>query len=389
MPYADSPLEPILKWPGGKQGELEIILSNLPPTVDRYFEPFLGGGAVYLNMSPTIPALVNDKSSDLIDLYHFVAENSAEFFSTLENIDRTWQELEQFLIEHGKLTTLYEDYRNNTVSEAELKKRVTVFVQNATPIFENMFAPHLLQRFDIFLKEATRAVVDKMVRMKKLEATKGTLPIGDVESNIEGALKAALYYYIRDLYNRYPASREQRAAFFYFLRENAYAAMFRFNKQGHFNVPYGGLSYNKKRLRVKIQKMRNPTLQRRLQNTIFANDDFLEFLQKHHPTEEDFIFFDPPYDSEFSSYDQNIFDRSDQIRLAEYIITCKANIMLVIKSTEFILSLYGNSHLKVLPFDKTYMYTIKERNNRDVTHLMITNYSVPEVIPVNLCGLTV
>ena len=41
-------LSPFIKWPGGKTQELPIIQKNLPKKINRYFEPFLGGGSVYL-----------------------------------------------------------------------------------------------------------------------------------------------------------------------------------------------------------------------------------------------------------------------------------------------------------------------------------------------------
>ena len=54
--------------------------------------------------------------------------------------------------------------------------------------------------------------------------------------------------------SRYNAARlagrwdEIRGADFLFLREYAYAAMFRYNRRDEFNVPYGGISYNRKSL---------------------------------------------------------------------------------------------------------------------------------------------
>ena len=39
-------LSPVIKWAGGKKAELNI-LPNVPDQFDRYFEPFVGGGAVY------------------------------------------------------------------------------------------------------------------------------------------------------------------------------------------------------------------------------------------------------------------------------------------------------------------------------------------------------
>jgi len=48
--------------------------------------------------------------------------------------------------------------------------------------------------------------------------------------------------------------------------------------------------------------------------------------------------------------------------------------MLVIKSTDFIRSLYFDKGVNIKEFDKKYLWTIKERNVRDVVHLMVSNY---------------
>src|SRR5690606_17743331 len=133
----------------------------------------------------------------------------------------------------------------------------------------------------------------------------------DIQDNLEGALKASFYYYTRHLYNysaKFRLSESQHAAIFFFIRENAYASMFRFNKAGHFNIPYGGIAYNRKNLRLKVEKFEHNNLLARLQNTIFDSLDFLDFLEKFPPRTGDFIFLDPPYDSEFSSYDKNLFE---------------------------------------------------------------------------------
>ena len=48
--------------------------------------------------------------------------------------------------------------------------------------------------------------------------------------------------------------------------------------------------------------------------------------------------------------------------------------MLVIKSTEFIMSLYKNEKLKISAVDKKYNVSFMDRNVKDVTHLVIRNY---------------
>jgi DNA adenine methylase len=380
-------LEPIIKWPGGKQGELSLILPRLPSSMNTYFEPFLGGGAVYFNIPSSIPAFVNDRSTDLIDFYQCIAQDDPAFFSTLERIDVSWEGLSRFISDNAPcLVNLYMQYRDEVSSSSELGAKISDIVLSSKEYFQTLFTAKFSYNLEFFLKESINAIRDKIIRMKKLEMQKGQLPTIDIQNNLESALKSAFYYYVRHLYNystRYTLPLTEHSAFFYFLRENAYAAMFRFNRAGQFNVPYGGISYNRKRLQTKIEKIRANGLHKRLHNTKFANLDFLEFLRKHPPQVGDFVFFDPPYDTEFSAYDQNSFGRSDQERLAEYVINeCKANVMLVLKSTEFILSLYSKNNLNLQSFDKTYMYTIKERNIRDVTHVMITNYPTIERLPL-------
>ena len=63
------------------------------------------------------------------------------------------------------------------------------------------------------------------------------------------------------------------------------------------------------------------------------------FFRIHEPGEEDFVFLDPPYDSEFSTYAGNEFDRRDQERLADFLLNrCRARFMLVIKNHAELLS---------------------------------------------------
>lgn len=103
--------------------------------------------------------------------------------------------------------------------------------------------------------------------------------------------------------------------------------------------------------------------------------DFEVFLQQYRPGTDDFIFLDPPYDSEFSTYARNPFDSGDQARLAQYLLTrCEAKFLLVIKNTPAISRLYGGQGLNVRAFAKKYAVSFQDRNNRQAEHLLISNY---------------
>ena len=204
----------------------------------------------------------------------------------------------------------------------------------------------------------------------------------DLLANVEGSLRSSFYMSVRSRYNsaRLAARMDGfRLADFLFLREFAYASMFRFNARGEFNVPYGGVSYNRKTLSGKADVLFGEATRERLASTVFRCQDFEPFLAAACPGPDDFVFVDPPYDSDFSAYDNRPFGPSDQRRLADALSRLPARVMVVIKDAPAIRDLYPSERWHVLEAAKTYMWTIKSRNDRAATHLMITNY-VPEAI---------
>ena len=372
-------ISPLIKWPGGKSGELNIILNNLPNQINNYYEPFLGGGAVYFSLDSSIPSYVNDISTDLIDFYRCISKEDALFFSTLNNINIVWESLEDFVSNNcNELVDIYSDFRTSSNPIEFYSSRIDSYLSGKVDSILNLISSSFDYNADLFIYEFTNRFLQKLRRMKKVEDSRGLMPLSDIRNNIEGSFKSSFYYYLRHIYNHrkdYKIPISINSAIFYFIREHAYASMFRFNKQGHFNVPYGGISYNRKDFSRKVQKLSTQKLMDRFRYTTFESLDFIDFLKMYPPAENDFIFFDPPYDSDFSEYDQNSFTQSDQERLSDYIIhECLGKFMLIIKSTDFILSLYNNSGLNINAYDKKYLWTIKERNNRDTTHLIITNY---------------
>ena len=48
--------------------------------------------------------------------------------------------------------------------------------------------------------------------------------------------------------------------------------------------------------------------------------------------------------------------------------------MLIIKNTDFIYNLYNTKEFRIKTFDKKYLVSFQNRNDKDVEHLLITNY---------------
>ena len=370
-------LTSFLKWAGGKKQELKHILP-LIPDFDNYYEPFVGGGAVFFAVHGQ-KKFINDKSTDLYNLYMMISQANQDFIQALYILSDGWQCVSDIVDKKAEdLIKIYKAYSLGESSLDEMMDKFLRFIHYYSTDFTGMFEKFLDKNVENFVYELERNLLSKARRMKVLENKKWKLPDSDILANIESALKSAFYMHLRHLYNniiRYQITTAHASAIFFFVRENAYASMFRYNSRGEFNVPYGGISYNRKDLARKVAYMHAPELQFHLKNTVIENMDFAAFLQKYPPQANDFVFLDPPYDSEFSTYAQNTFTMKDQVRLAQFLLhNCQAKFMLVIKNTPAILSLYSTTGFKISTFDKTYLVSFQDRNDRNVEHLIITNF---------------
>jgi DNA adenine methylase len=77
---ADEPirLRPILKWAGGKARLVSQILERLPPEIGTYYEPFVGGAAVFFALASAgrfKRAVLSDLNHDLVDVYRGVKKD--------------------------------------------------------------------------------------------------------------------------------------------------------------------------------------------------------------------------------------------------------------------------------------------------------------------------
>ena len=71
---SSSSVEPFLKWAGGKRWFVKNHASLLPTKFKRYFEPFLGSGAVFFHLRPR-RAILADTNRHLVETYEALKKN--------------------------------------------------------------------------------------------------------------------------------------------------------------------------------------------------------------------------------------------------------------------------------------------------------------------------
>lgn len=369
-------MNPIIKWPGGKSREI-VQIEHLIPVHRRYIEPFFGGGALYFHLEPE-QAAINDISPALIQYYRLIQRQDPQLYALLQCYSRSFQTLVTVCGQEGEgLLALFDSLRQGELSEGALGAELGRRVSALTPRLGPDFARQLLLDRDAFEAEVCRMAKDKFLRTVANDR-RSPFDRQDLQDNLVTGFASGYYMYFRKVFNDISLGRltslseAYRSANFYFIREYCYGSMFRYNAQGEFNIPYGGMSYNRKDMQAKIGNMFNPEIERLMAHTQIHCSDFEAFLQAVEPTEEDFLFLDPPYDTDFSDYEGRDFTHSDQARLARVLRETRAKLILVIKNTAFIRSLY-EEHFRILSFDRQYAYNVRSRNNRGVEHLIITN----------------
>jgi len=155
---------------------------------------------------------------------------------------------------------------------------------------------------------------------------------------------------------------------FYYLRKTCYRGMLRYNSNGQFNIPYGRYkTYN-------YEEIKNKDYENILKNTEIFNKSF-EYIFENYNNKENFMFLDPPYDSEFTDYGYCSFGKEEQRKLAKYFKETNIKCLMIIGKTPLIEELY--SDYIVGEYEKKYRFKLHSGRIGDeinTKHLIIRNY---------------
>lgn len=117
-------MKPLIKWAGGKSGEVRYI-TKIIPRFDGYMEPFFGGGALFFHLEPR-KAVINDISAELMMLYSFLKDGPrrAALRRELDSYVRYWERISTYMRRFGdSFLALYERYRHDMIADAQFQSK--------------------------------------------------------------------------------------------------------------------------------------------------------------------------------------------------------------------------------------------------------------------------
>ena len=271
---------PFVKWAGGKSQILPQITMALPEKLGRYYEPFVGGGAVFFSLRPT----------------------------------------------------------NSTISDANFE---------------------LINAYRV-IRDDLRGLLKEIGNLQKLRISR------------------TLYNKFRDM-DPETLTSHKRAARFIFLNKTCYNGLYRVNRNGKFNVPFG--KYRRMPRLCDENNLRE--IQSLLQNTelVFSNYE----VPLRRAKAGDFIYLDPPYSPEpettgFVSYTKKSFSASDQTRLASKFKELHRRgclIMLSNSDTKLVRELYSEFRATSLQITAGRMINCVGSERMGYRELLVLNYPPP------------
>ena len=94
-------MSPFVKWAGGKKQLLSRLMERAPEHYNKYFEPFIGGGALLLELQPQT-ATINDVNKQLLNVYIQLRSNVESLIDSINSLDKVECDKEHYIVMREK-----------------------------------------------------------------------------------------------------------------------------------------------------------------------------------------------------------------------------------------------------------------------------------------------
>ena len=148
---------PFVKWAGGKRQLLPQIKERMPQIYNRYYEPFVGGGAVIFELLPE-NALINDINKALMNAYRQICNEPGEILRAISKLDHEmWED------GRGYYYSLREHYNDKLMRSEYDVELAALFVFINKHCFNGLYRVNSKGLFNVPYNNSRRASVDENV----------------------------------------------------------------------------------------------------------------------------------------------------------------------------------------------------------------------------------
>lgn len=180
----NSGLTPFVKWAGGKRQLLTQIKERMPEKYNRYYEPFVGGGAVVFELLPE-KAIINDINRALINAYKKICYETEDFIKEVNSLDsEMWEDGKKYYY------LLREHYNDKLMREEFDIELAALFVFINKHCFNGLYRVNGKGLFNVPYNNSRKKSIDSdSIRKISGYLKKVTILEGDFERACENAKK--------------------------------------------------------------------------------------------------------------------------------------------------------------------------------------------------------
>ena len=220
-------VKPFLKWAGGKSKLLEKLSLFFPKKFNHYFEPFVGGGAVFFHLKPK-KAYLSDQNKELINLYSQLRNESNKVIKHLKNYRRKFK---QAHIEE-KDSEYYYHVRNRERTQSQSKSRRaarTIFLNKTC--FNGLYRINSKGKFNVPYGRTAGGKLPTIVNESELLKCSEVLQYADIKNhdynNILKNVKKGDFVYLDPPYHAPNKASMYSKTYFDDSRQDKVALLFR------------------------------------------------------------------------------------------------------------------------------------------------------------------
>lgn len=189
-------MQPFVKWAGGKRQLLSEIKKRLPADFNNYYEPFIGGGALLLELGHT-PSIISDNNHVLIDAYKTIRDFPNELKKQLNDIQEEHNSIDDKDRNKKFYYSKRKEFNDIIYSNEDLIRKTTLFIYLNKACFNGLYRVNQKGFFNVPSNQKTRINLYDDNNINEISSFLKHVKIynQDFEKTVETAQKGDLIFF--------------------------------------------------------------------------------------------------------------------------------------------------------------------------------------------------
>ena len=189
-------MQPFVKWAGGKRQLLSEIKKRLPADFNNYYEPFIGGGALLLELGHT-PSIISDNNHVLIDAYKTIRDFPNELKKQLNDIQEEHNSIDDKDRNKEFYYSKRKEFNDIIYSNEDLIRKTTLFIYLNKACFNGLYRVNQKGFFNVPSNQKTRINLYDDNNINEISSFLKHVKIynQDFEKTVETAQKGDLIFF--------------------------------------------------------------------------------------------------------------------------------------------------------------------------------------------------